>query len=97
MEFVYDSFGSSPNKRLSLGISDNILTRLSREEDNPALEAAWDLIFYDDGIHSILRQASMEIDPEDLAKFAKKIPLLGGGISFPATCRLILTPTLSGS
>jgi len=73
--------------RASLGITDDILSRLSREEDNPALEAAWDLIFYDDGIHSILRQASMEIDPEDLVKFAKKIPLLGGGISFPATCR----------
>lgn len=72
--------------RKSLGISDDILSRLSREEDNPALEAAWDLIFYDDGIHSILRQASMEIDPEDLVKFAQKIPVLGGGISFPATC-----------
>jgi len=75
------------NYRKSLGITDEIITKLCDDEENPALEAAWELIFYDDGIHSILRQTAMELDPEDLINFAKKIPILGGGISFPATCR----------
>jgi len=70
-----------------VGITDEIITKLCDDEENPALEAAWELIFYDDGIHSILRQTAMELDPEDLINFAKKIPILGGGISFPATCR----------
>lgn len=74
------------NYRKSLGISDSIIANLCDDEENPALEAAWELIFYDSGIHSILRQTAMELDPEDLSNFAKKVPLLGGGISFPATC-----------
>jgi hypothetical protein len=74
------------NYRKSLGITDEIITQLCDDEENPALEAAWELIFYDSGIHSILRQTAMELDPADLMNFAKKIPLLGGGISFPATC-----------
>jgi len=75
------------NYRKSLGITDSIIANLCDDEENPALEAAWELIFYDSGIHSILRQTAMELDPEDLMNFAKKVPLLGGGISFPATCR----------
>ena len=78
------------NYRKSLGITDEIITKLCDDEENPALEAAWELIFYDDGIHSILRQTAMELDPEDLINFAKKIPILGGGISFPATCRYFI-------
>jgi hypothetical protein len=74
------------NYRKSLGITDDIITKLCEDEENPALEAAWELIFYDNGIHSILRQTAMELDPEDLIDFAKKVPILGGGISFPATC-----------
>jgi len=74
------------NYRKSLGITDSIIANLCDDEENPALEAAWELIFYDSGIHSILRQTAMELDPEDLMNFAKKVPLLGGGISFPATC-----------
>lgn len=74
------------NYKHSFGITDGIMHKLCVDESNPALEAAWDLIFYDSGIHSILRQASIEIDPTDLLKFEKKVPLLGGGISFPATC-----------
>ena len=80
------------NYRKSLGITDEIITKLCDDEENPALEAAWELIFYDDGIHSILRQTAMELDPEDLINFAKKIPILGGGISFPATCRYTTNP-----
>lgn len=44
------------NYKHSFGITDGIMHKLCVDESNPALEAAWDLIFYDSGIHSILRQ-----------------------------------------
>jgi len=44
------------NYKHSFGITDAIMHKLCVDESNPALEAAWDLIFYDSGIHSILRQ-----------------------------------------
>ena len=75
------------NYRLSLGLTDNIIYEVCKLDENPALAAAWELIFYNTGMHSILRQSAMELNHEELPAFAEKIPVLGAGVSFPATCR----------
>ena len=74
------------NYRQSLGVTDEIIEKMCKEEDNTALEAAWNLIFNENGMHSVLCQTATELDAVDLMLFARKVPLLGGGISFPATC-----------
>ena len=75
------------NYRASFGLSDAIIGSVCEAEQNPALAAAWELIFYHDGIHSILRQSAMEFNFDELPAYAEKVPGLGGGISFPVTCR----------
>ena len=46
------------NYRSSFGLSDEIIREVCDMEQNPALAAAWELIFYHDGMHSILRRVS---------------------------------------
>ena len=49
----------------------------------------WNVITNGDGLISLLRQSAMDQEWEEFSKFMNKLPLIGGNVSFAATCSIL--------
>ena len=49
----------------------------------------WQLVSEGDGLLSLLRQSAMDQEWTEFSKFMNKLPLIGGNVSFAATCSVL--------
>ena len=49
----------------------------------------WQLVAEGDGLLSLLRQSAMDQEWTEFSKFMNKLPLIGGNVSFAATCSVL--------
>jgi len=72
--------------RAQFDISDDILQTSS---NCPEMVQVWEVITHGDGLLSLLRQSAMDQEWEEFSKFMNKLPLIGGNVSFAATCSVL--------
>merc|ERR1711990_100408 len=52
-------------------------------------ERIWKIVSEGDGLLSLLRQSAMDQEWSEFSKFMNKLPLIGGNVSFAATCSVL--------
>lgn len=72
--------------RLQFGITDDVLRASS---NCPEMVEVWQLVSEGDGLLSLLRQSAMDQEWTEFSKFMNKLPLIGGNVSFAATCSVL--------
>jgi len=72
--------------RNQLGVSDQVLEDSS---NCPNMVQVWNLCCEGNGLQSLLRQSAMDQQWEEFSKFMNKLPLIGGNVSFAATCSVL--------
>lgn len=72
--------------RTQLGVSDQVLEDSS---NCPNMVPVWKLLCDGNGLQSLLRQSAMDQQWEEFSKFMNKLPLIGGNVSFAATCSVL--------
>jgi len=65
------------------GIDNDVLQDFDMSGD---LASVWTLILEGEGLVSLLKQAALDQKEEEFTKFMKWLPLIGGNVSFAATC-----------
>ena len=56
---------------------------------NSEMVEVWQLVSEGDGLLSLLRQSAMDQEWTEFSKFMNKLPLIGGNVSFAATCSVL--------
>lgn len=69
-----------------LGIDNSVLQDFDITGD---LVSVWTLILDGVGLVSLLKQAALDQKEEEFSKFMKWLPLIGGNVSFAATCSVL--------
>lgn len=69
-----------------IGVSDQVLEDSS---NCPNMVPVWKLLCDGNGLQSLLRQSAMDQQWEEFSKFMNKLPLIGGNVSFAATCSVL--------
>jgi len=72
--------------RSQFGVTDQILEDSS---NCPETVDVWNVITNGDGLISLLRQSAMDQEWTEFSKFMNKLPLIGGNVSFAATCSIL--------
>jgi hypothetical protein len=72
--------------RSQFGVTDQILEDSS---NCPEIVDVWNVITNGDGLISLLRQSAMDQEWTEFSKFMNKLPLIGGNVSFAATCSIL--------
>jgi len=72
--------------RAQFGITDQTLEDSS---NCPEIVDVWNVITNGDGLISLLRQSAMDQEWAEFSKFMNKLPLIGGNVSFAATCSIL--------
>lgn len=72
--------------RLQFGVTDDVLRASS---NCPEMVEVWKLVSQGEGLLSLLRQSAMDQEWEEFSKFMNKLPLIGGNVSFAATCSVL--------
>ena len=72
--------------QLFSGVTDEVL----RQSSNcPKMVEVWNLLTEGSGLQSLLRQSAMDQEWNEFSKFMNKLPLIGGNVSFAATCSVL--------
>ena len=70
--------------------SKNLITHFCRVLiKNLEMVEVWQLVSEGDGLLSLLRQSAMDQEWTEFSKFMNKLPLIGGNVSFAATCSVL--------
>ena len=70
--------------------SKNLITHSGRLLiKNLEMVEVWQLVSEGDGLLSLLRQSAMDQEWTEFSKFMNKLPLIGGNVSFAATCSVL--------
>ena len=70
--------------------SKNLITHCCRFLiKNLEMVEVWQLVSEGDGLLSLLRQSAMDQEWTEFSKFMNKLPLIGGNVSFAATCSVL--------
>jgi len=72
--------------RTQFGVTDKVLEQSS---NCPNMVPVWKLLCDGNGLQSLLRQSAMDQQWEEFSKFMNKLPLIGGNVSFAATCSVL--------
>jgi hypothetical protein len=68
----------------------NITDQTLEDSSNcPEIVDVWNVITNGDGLISLLRQSAMDQEWAEFSKFMNKLPLIGGNVSFAATCSIL--------
>ena len=65
------------------------VTVLLLHDKNSEMVEVWQLVSEGDGLLSLLRQSAMDQEWTEFSKFMNKLPLIGGNVSFAATCSVL--------
>lgn len=72
--------------RNQLGVTDEVLEQSS---NCPNLVPVWKLLCEGTGMLSLLRQSALDQQWEEFSKFMNRLPLIGGNVSFAASCSVL--------
>jgi len=86
--------------KLQLGVDDVIMKSLPNGQGKSSLVNSslvfclemidvWKLVCEGDGLLCLLRQSVLDQKWEEFSKFMNKLPLIGGNVSFAATCSVL--------